>query len=405
MSTASDISAFEHSVEPAPAETLFRDKKWTYIQDSTSNTGQYAGQIQFNLSTISSQAAFVNWQEAVIELPIKLQILNGGSGTLTTAAAASNVGEFGLANTVVNKGARDRAAFATVDQSAAKITSIYNNMNFGNTCPILYNLNSANGNASYAAANGTGLSLPASICTLNITADANGTPTQGTNITPSQAFSRLLVPTYSPNPSADNALIQKKTFRYFERVTNKFTVLPNQSFTWTVSNGIANPKKLILQPIITNPVSNTANSTNAAYADVINPFRSPLSTIPATTSPFAALKNLQVTVGNIPIWNNPVSFGYDLFVQEMSKSGVDGGLDDVTTAGLLNQRLWESLYRFVAVDIGRRLPSEDGAQKSIVISGTSNCDYALTIYYHVWREVVATVDTAMGTVSQGAVQH
>ncbi|ETI53736.1 hypothetical protein F443_03361 [Phytophthora nicotianae P1569] len=287
----------------------------------------------------------------------------------------------------------------------AKITSIYNNMNFGNTCPILYNLNSANGNASYAAANGTGLSLPASICTLNITADANGTPTQGTNITPSQAFLRLLVPTYSPNPSADNALIQKKTFRYFERVTNKFTVLPNQSFTWTVSNGIANPKKLILQPIITNPVSNTANSTNAAYADVINPFRSPLSTIPATTSPFAALKNLQVTVGNIPIWNNPVSFGYDLFVQEMSKSGVDGGLDDVTTAGLLNQRLWESLYRFVAVDIGRRLPSEDGAQKSIVISGTSNCDYALTIYYHVWREVVATVDTAMGTVSQGAVQH
>ncbi|ETO82425.1 hypothetical protein F444_03428 [Phytophthora nicotianae P1976] len=236
--------------------------------------------------------------------------------------STSNVGEFGLANTVVNKGARDRAAFATVDQSAAKITSIYNNMNFGNTCPILYNLNSANGNASYAAANGTGLSLPASICTLNITADVNGTPTQGTNITPSQAFLRF-----------------------------------------------------------------------------------PLSTIPATTSPFAALKNLQVTVGNIPIWNNPVSFGYDLFVQEMSKSGVDGGLDDVTTAGLLNQRLWESLYRFVAVDTGRRLPSEDGAQKSIVISGTSNCDYALTIYYHVWREVVATVDTAMGTVSQGAVQH
>ncbi|GMF47734.1 unnamed protein product [Phytophthora lilii] len=79
MSSASDITAFEHSVEPAPAETLFKDKKWTYIQDSTSNTGQYAGQIQFNLSTISSQAAFVNWEEAVIELPVKLQILNGGA--------------------------------------------------------------------------------------------------------------------------------------------------------------------------------------------------------------------------------------------------------------------------------------------------------------------------------------
>jgi hypothetical protein len=89
MSSASDISAFEHSVEPAPAETLFKDKKWTYIQDSTSNTGQYSGQIQFNLSTISSQAAFVNWEEAIIELPVKLQILNGGSGPVTSTAACT----------------------------------------------------------------------------------------------------------------------------------------------------------------------------------------------------------------------------------------------------------------------------------------------------------------------------
>ncbi|KUF82088.1 hypothetical protein AM587_10000073 [Phytophthora nicotianae] len=89
MSSASDISAFEHYVEPAPADTLFRDKKWTYIQYSASNTGQYAGQIQFNLSTISSQAAFVNWEEAVIELPMKLQIINGGAGSATSTAACT----------------------------------------------------------------------------------------------------------------------------------------------------------------------------------------------------------------------------------------------------------------------------------------------------------------------------
>ncbi|ETP11941.1 hypothetical protein F441_12604 [Phytophthora nicotianae CJ01A1] len=553
MSSASDISAFEHSVEPAPAETLFRDKKWTYIQYSTSNTGQYAGQIQFNLSTISSQAAFVNWEEAVIELPVKLQILNGGSGPVTSTAACTidqlvpkagawqfidsvqvvidgttnqvhenvnttfkaltetdyntyvkhgptsnfvldeystptiqgssgaaqslenlatssfmtatnNVGEFGLANTYSNRGAAERSLFTALDQQSTKlafdvmggsanlqavskpqvyvapagavaagspfyvahylaciklrdicdyfkkcpmqkntrdfiylnynsssttlvttgtagavssttIASLSNNMNFGNTCPVLWNLSSGATTTALAG----GLALPASAVTLTVTADVNGTPTAGTGITPSQSFSRLLVPTYLPNPSADHALAQKKTFRYFERITNKFTVAPGASFTWTVSNG-------------------------ATVSDTINPFRSPFSTVPATTSPFAALKNLQVTVGNVPIWNNPVSFGYDLFLQEMSKSGVDGGLDDVTSAGLLSQRQWESLYRFVAVDIGRRLPSEDGASKSIIVSGTSNCNYALTIYYHVLREVVASVDTAMGTVSQGPVQ-
>ncbi|GMF31631.1 unnamed protein product [Phytophthora lilii] len=65
MSSASDISAFEHSVEPAPAETLFCDMKWTYIQDSTSNT------------------------EAVIELPVKIQILNEGAGLVTSTAACT----------------------------------------------------------------------------------------------------------------------------------------------------------------------------------------------------------------------------------------------------------------------------------------------------------------------------
>jgi hypothetical protein len=573
MSSASDILAYERSVEPATNETLFNSKKWTYIQDSTSNTGQYSGQIQFNLSTISSQAAFVNWQEAVIQLPIKLQILNATGSSVTTAAAASfdqllpkagswqfldsvqvvvdgvtvqtnqihenvnctfkaltewsqddllnygptslfaldqyappitgttpptqslenvattgflnsTLGEFGLSNTFTNAGARERAKMTTLSQASgalfydivgsaaniqsiakpqvyvapagaiangapvyvahyiatirlvdicdyfkkcpmqknvagyiylnynssvtsivtdvtggvlapAKITSMSNNMQFGNTCPILYNFSSSNIKADGSA---TGLNLPASAVTLSVTADVNGTTTAGTGLTPSQTFSRLLVPTYMPNPSADHSLTQKKSFRYFERITNKFTVLPNQSFTWTITNGIANPKKLFMMPVITNP---TAGATTA---DVINPFRSPLATIPATTSPFASIKNLQVTVGNIPCFNNPVSFGYDLFVQEMAQSGIDGGLDDVTSSGLLSQQLWESLYRFVAIDVGRRLPSEDGAAKSLVVSGTSNCAYPLTIYYHVLRDAVATVDTAMGTVSQGAVQ-
>ncbi|GMF34317.1 unnamed protein product [Phytophthora lilii] len=353
-----------HSIEPAPAETLFRDKKWTYVQDLTSNTGQYAGQIQFYLSTISSQAAFVNWEETVIELPIKLQILNG-TGTSVTSTAACTIDQFvpksgawqfidscqvvidGVCvqtnqvhenvnasfkvltetdyNSYVKHGPTSnfvldefrppitgtgRSLFTAIDQSTGKlafdvmggsanlqavskpqvyvapagavapgsplyvahylaciklrdlsdyfkkcpmqkntrgfiylnynsslttlvtnttgvVASISNNMNFGNTCPVLWNLSSAlttNVGAS------TGLNVPGG-STLTVTADVNGTSTAGTGITPSQSFSRLLVLTYSPNLSADHALAQKQ-FRYFERITNKFTVAPGSSFTW-----------------------------------------------------------------------------------------------------------------------------------------------------------------------------
>jgi hypothetical protein len=93
-----------------------------------------------------------------------------------------------------------------------------------------------------------------------------------------------------------------------------------------------------------------------------------------------------------------------MYVQEMRDAGVDGGLDDDSKSGLLSQRQWESLYRFVAVDIGRRLPSEDGASKSNIISGVNNTAFPLTIYYHIWRDAVATVDTSMVTVNQGATQ-
>ncbi|GMF11975.1 unnamed protein product [Phytophthora lilii] len=384
MSTASDISAFEHSVEPAPAETLFRDKKWTYIQDSTSNTGQYSGQIQsfdhlfascFS-SVISTGACSIDqlvpkagaWQfidsvqvvidgttvqtnqvhenvnatfKALTEWDYNTYLRQGqtsnfvideyaspaaGSSLIqyldnvtTSSFMNSTVGEFGLSNTLLNKGAYDRSLFTALDQQANKLAfdvmgstaniqavskpqvyvapagsvangapfyvahylaciklkdicdyfkkcpmqkntrgfiyinynsssttittnstgvvapgtiAVSNNMQFGNTCPILWNFYSA---VSTATLSPTGLNVPASTI-LTVTADVNGTATSGSGIAPSQAFSRLLVPTYSPNPSADNALIQKKTFRYFERVTNKFTVQAGQSFTWTITN-------------------------------------------------------------------------------------------------------------------------------------------------------------------------
>ncbi|RLN49923.1 hypothetical protein BBJ28_00015564 [Nothophytophthora sp. Chile5] len=538
MSTAGDIDAFEHSVEPSVHETLFNSKKWTYIQDSTSNNGAYSGQIQLNLSSISSQASFVNWQEAVIQLPIKMEITNTGATSLTTTAAAtvdqlipkngswnwidsvsvvidgttvqsnqihqnvaatfsaltewtlqdekklgttsnfsldsyeapqtdcpqsldnlptvnfmsSTVGEYGLANTYTNGGARERSLFtgvktaanslafdiggsvanaitvakpvvytpavgafavgasmytahyiATVrladicdyfkkcpasknvkgfiylnyNSSATSITtnasgpiappiiaSMATNMLYGNTCPVLYNLVSGASNVTidpagaFSAASGLAFNAAG---TITIRAGVDGTTTAGTGIGPSQPFTRLLVPTYAPNPSADHALVQKKTFKYFERMTNKFTVQAGAPFTYTLTNGIANPRKIFLQPVITNMTAGSAQ-----YPDAINPFRSPFSTVPCTTSPFVAIKNLQLTVGNVPIWNNLVNFGYDMYVQEMMRSsGIDGGLDDSNKAGLLSQRQWESLYRFIPVDIGHNLDLKRDADQYV----------------------------------------
>ncbi|GMF22027.1 unnamed protein product [Phytophthora lilii] len=216
----------------------------------------------------------------------------------------SAIVEFGMSNTLLNKGAYERSLFTALDQNANHIALdvMGGSANLQSVSKPQVYVPAAGAVASGApisvahylasALTTTGLAVPASTI-LTVTADVNDTPTAGTGITPLQSFSRLLVPTYTPDQSADHALAQKKTFRYFERITNKFTVASGAYFTWTVSNVIANPKRLIMQPIITNPTA------GAIVSDLINPFRSPFSTVPSTTSPFAALKNLQTS------WKRP----------------------------------------------------------------------------------------------------
>lgn len=62
---------------------FFKDKKWNYITDMTSNSGSFSGQFQFNLNTLSSMGEYVNLKEAVIQFPLKL------TAQLTTAATSS----------------------------------------------------------------------------------------------------------------------------------------------------------------------------------------------------------------------------------------------------------------------------------------------------------------------------
>jgi hypothetical protein len=85
MSSDGDIVAFQNSMNDNlkdATEVLFNDKNYTYITDSTSNSGSFSsGMIQFDLSTLNSQSQWINLSEAVIEFPVKI------TATLTTAAS------------------------------------------------------------------------------------------------------------------------------------------------------------------------------------------------------------------------------------------------------------------------------------------------------------------------------
>lgn len=77
MSNEGDRLAFEQSINdnvPENTTVLFNEKKWTYIVDSTSNSGVFNNQVQFDLQTLSSQSQWIDLKDAVIQLPIKTTI-------------------------------------------------------------------------------------------------------------------------------------------------------------------------------------------------------------------------------------------------------------------------------------------------------------------------------------------
>lgn len=550
MSSASDKTVFEESVEGQDNVNLFESKKWTYITDSTSSNGQFSGQIQFDLNTLSSQNQWTDLSQAVITFPVKLSIKNNtaaapsaatinsatikngfhnfvdslqvviGGTTVQSSQIFTNIdtsykiltewsqdtlkkygatlgvalddilpstdSSMGVAESVDNlplftaasatqglgfdivnprnPGFKERCAYLnnnvasttlgksilTTNQSivgkgnvqadatvatanndvfvlyavgtirlkdisdsiskmplvkglkgfiylnynsttsiisntgaSATITSVNSSATFGRCCPAVYNVGV------------DGCSLNASATApITFTADINATASNLATAVPTQQNAVLYAPYYVATPEVDRALTFRKTIRYNERFVTQFSLAASGNYTATLSPGISNPKRVILYPYFTG----AGSSGNTSF--LTNPLLSPFDGCPSTTSPFASLKDLQLYVGNVPMFQQPVSMDWQTFNNEVAQNGLDGGLVDSASSGLLSQRTWNQLYRYHTVDVGRRMNSEDGASKSIQISCTNATVCPMTVIAIIWYEREITVDTASGMVSQ-----
>jgi len=227
--------------------------------------------------------------------------------------------------------------------------------------------------------------------TWEVACELSGVATELTTAIAPITYGRLVAPYFVANPQVDAALSMKKTFRYLERNVSTFDITAGASTTITLSPGIANPKRVLLYPYFTGGITNLLS----------NPLLSPFDSSPATTSPFAALKDLQILVANQPMFQNPVSMDWDQFSQEVAQQGLDGGLDSQSASGLLSQQMWDRLYRFYTCDVGRRLESEDGSSKSVIVQCTNATLANMRVIAMIYHEKEITVDTSMGRVYQG----
>lgn len=262
------------------------------------------------------------------------------------------------------------------------ISSITNSSVYGRTCPGMLNLGT----------NGLKLSA-ATVDTLTFTADVSASAST-LGVAPMQTNSLLWCPVYTCTPQIERNLSKIKTIRYMERYVTEFSMTQTQSVNLTLTPGITNAKRLILYPYFTG----VGDSGNTGF--ISNPLLSPLDSAPFTTSPYAYISQLQVTHGNKPLFNSPVNCDNDLFLQEISKQGLDGGQNIQLGSGILNADLYSSLYRYVTVNLGRRMGSEDGCSKAIQLSCVNGTQCPMTVIAIIWYEKEVKIDTTNCRIEQ-----
>lgn len=551
MSSDADQFVLQEALDEEPTTSLFQAKRWTYVTDTSSSNGQFSGQLQFDLNTLSSQNQWTDLKEGVIQFPVKLTIKNNdastnaltasvraacikqgfhqfvdsiqlvlGGATIQTSQIFTNIdtsykiltewsqdelrkygpslglggvlddysntteattgvtldnvtayhatsgtalinqyGGAGLLSSFGNKALKDRIDFLNTDiTSTAAASAIINNpdqnaksnvsvaqafsvtnfvafylatirlkdisdaiakmppvknmkgflyVNY-NAATSTYTSTATTGIASTAMANASqyGRCQPAMIsrndchgaCSVTFKSEISGVA--DTTLTTAKApitNAYLRVPYFIPSPEIDRMLTQKKTFRYNERFVTVLPITKKSSINATVTPGIANAKRIIMLPILKGDGSSTS-----ILGALANPELSPFDIAGCGgSSAFAALQNIQVVVGNQPMFQQPVSMDHEMFLEEVAQQGLDGGLNSQTGSGLLSQKLWNQHYRYYTVDIGRRINGDDGASKSVQLQCYNACNLDMNLICIVWHEKEITVDTAMGTVQQG----
>lgn len=254
----------------------------------------------------------------------------------------------------------------------------------GRTTPFLIN-NSATG---IVLANGS-----SGAPVVQIVGSVDGTTTgQQTNAGPLLTNARLLVPFYKANPKADMALTQSnKYFTTLEKIVTPIYVAAGGSVNYTITSGVANPRRLMLMPMW----QNLGGATN-----LTNPEISPFDPVPGCSGIFAGINNLQVYVANQPIYQYPIQYDFEQWISENAQVGLNGASINESTSGLLTEQLFEQNYRFYTVDISRRMDSEDGTSKSIQVQMTNpSSTFGQKIIGSVWYEKKWLINTGTCTLS------
>lgn len=211
------------------------------------------------------------------------------------------------------------------------------------------------------------------------------------------AQTRLYVPLYQMNPVNEEqylSLNRTKKIVYRDIYQYRTDVEAGQTFNALLTNGIPNPKTVILIPFIRSSANFLSAAGNTIPTD---PFLSPFTTEPGTTSPLIAFKDFNIQVAGVNMFVQNELYDFEQFQNELApQNAINGGLVDGLTSGLISKTDFQHMYRYYVCDVSRRLPAEDSVPKSVQIIGKNESRLPISIFTFIEYERSCTVDLATG---------
>lgn len=239
-------------------------------------------------------------------------------------------------------------------------------MTSGRTNPILITSAAANNPAAPLLAAATNGQISVTVnCGIKQTSNSFSTP-------PIQSC-RLYVPAYSLNAVYEDQLLRLKPTKeviytdvYNYNIVN---VARNTSFNAILTNGIVNPKYVVVIPY----ANSSAAGVFAAFRGAV--YQSPFDTAPATTTPMAAITQFNVQVGGKNVFQQNFQYDFESFMNEVaSANAINGGSTVGLSNGLIGKSEWDNGYRYYVADVSRRDPANNLVPQSITVQGLNNTD-------------------------------
>jgi len=305
--------------------------------------------------------------------------------------------------------------------TALSVNSVQNQIS-GGTSPLLLASSSVNqgANALYGLA-GTAIGAADGVRRFRLALDI--AKVAGTAIShPTLQQCRLYVPLYQMNPTMEEQylslnrtkkVVYRDIYQYQTDITSGLD--GGGTFNVLLTNGIPNPKFIIVIPMIRGATSPTINAGVGASAGNItgyvattagNPpttavacptWQSPFTTEPATTSPLTAITNFNIQIAGQNMFIQNELYDFEQFTNELqSANAINGGLVTGLTSGLISETDFQYMYRYYICDVSRRLPAEDRVPKSVQILGQSLSLQPITLYTFIEFEREIEIDLITG---------